>query len=210
MAKNIYSLVLNDEIIDMIDNVAYKNGVSRSTLINGILAEYVGYETAEKRIKSIFSAIDAIIMGERRMRLLEQNRDSSLSIISALNYKYSPRITYSVEFAPEGDTLGNLVISYRTSKAELISSIENFFATWIALEHGYLENKPKYFVGDGKLKRSLRFFKKDVSAEDVANLIADYVRAVDKLLNAYIAEDESLRDDLLKERFLALDAVKRI
>lgn len=207
MGKSIYSLVLNDEVVDLIDNAAYKRGVSRSTLVNEVLAKAVGYQTTEMQIKSIFSLIDNLIESERRMRLLEQNRDSGFSIVSALNYKYSPRITYAVEIKPRNNILGELSISFRTSKPELISAIEKFFAVWIATEKSILPYEVEYFISEGKLKRVLYEFDEDESASAVANNIVSYVKNMDKLLNLYVAESEFTRDELLISRIKNLEVL---
>lgn len=201
--KNIYSLVLNSEIINLIDNVAYKKGVSRSTLVNQILADYVGYETDEQRLSNMFSLIDQIIESEQRMRLLSQNSASGFSIVSALNYKYSPRVTYSVDLNFDERYLGELNISCRTSKPELIDVISEFFSEIIKLEGKFLPYNVKYSLIDGKLKRKLVNTGVAKTANDVASLLTSYVKMLDELLNLYILDDVGLRKRNLEKRFLA-------
>ena len=48
MGKSVYSLVLMDEVVDAIDQMAYRNNTSRSNLINQILAEHVSLATPEE------------------------------------------------------------------------------------------------------------------------------------------------------------------
>ena len=57
MKKSVYSLVLSDEIVDAVDILAYKNGTSRSAMVNSILANYVSYKTPEMRLGEIFKNI---------------------------------------------------------------------------------------------------------------------------------------------------------
>ena len=38
MKKSVYSLVLSDDVIAAVDRAAYQNGLSRSAMINRILA----------------------------------------------------------------------------------------------------------------------------------------------------------------------------
>ena len=47
MGKSVYSLVLNDEVVDIIDKMARINGLSRSNMIEKILAQATNYETPE-------------------------------------------------------------------------------------------------------------------------------------------------------------------
>lgn len=203
MEKSIYSLVLNDEIVEMIDNVAYKRGVSRSTLINGILADYVGYVTPQKRLQSMFSIIDSLVMAENRMRLDQQKNDSGFCIISALNYKYSPRITYAVELSGSADEIGYLTIGYRTSNQELVETIANFFIHFIEIEQERVDAVYDVSVRDGKIRRLLRIVDTKDS-EEIANRITSYVSALDKLLNVYIQDDFDRRDENLKNNYAKL------
>ena len=47
MKKSVYSIVLSDDVIDKIDELAYRTNTSRSNLINQILADHVSYTTPE-------------------------------------------------------------------------------------------------------------------------------------------------------------------
>ena len=58
MGKSVYSLVLMDEVVDAIDQMAYRNNTSRSNLINQILAEHVSLATPEKRMKDVFTSLE--------------------------------------------------------------------------------------------------------------------------------------------------------
>ncbi len=208
--KNIYSLVLSNEVIDLIDNVAYKKGVSRSTLVNQILADYVGYETVEQRLNNVFSYIDQIIEREKRMRLLSQSSQSGFSIVSALNYKYSPRVTYAVDLDYDENYIGELIISCRTSKSELLNAMGSFFANVISLEKKYLPYNVEYNLVDGKLKRKLVNTGIANTADGVANMITSYVKMLDGLLNLYVIEDENVRETNLEQRFLQQNIVGKI
>lgn len=55
--KNIYSLVLSDDVIDEIDSMARSAGLSRSAMVNQILAEKTRCITPEMRVKQITNAI---------------------------------------------------------------------------------------------------------------------------------------------------------
>ena len=43
MANSVYSIVLNDAVVEAIDRLAYQNGTNRSSMINRILAENKEY-----------------------------------------------------------------------------------------------------------------------------------------------------------------------
>ena len=68
MGKSVYSLVLNDEVVDIVDKMARLNGMSMSNMIEKILADAVRYETPEIRANSIFDEIQRLI--SRRKTLM--------------------------------------------------------------------------------------------------------------------------------------------
>lgn len=63
MDRNVYSLVLLDDVVNAVDKMAYEKNTSRSNLINQILAEYLSCPTPEMRIKDIFDSVEGIIIG---------------------------------------------------------------------------------------------------------------------------------------------------
>ena len=52
--KSVYSVILSDELVKRLDAVAYTSGVSRSVMLNKILADYLGVETPYSFIENIF------------------------------------------------------------------------------------------------------------------------------------------------------------
>ena len=57
MGNSIYSLVLSDEVVDAVDALAHGNGLSRSAMINRILAERVALTTPEMRLQEVLEAV---------------------------------------------------------------------------------------------------------------------------------------------------------
>ena len=78
MNKSIYSLVLSDEVVDAVDALARTEGVSRSAMINRILAERVAYTTPEMRLRDILQSLVRSMNGE--FILTEQPSGSTLSV----------------------------------------------------------------------------------------------------------------------------------
>ena len=62
MQKNVYSIVLNEDVVEAVDHLAYREGTSRSNMINRILAEYLSLSTPEQQIRDIFSALHANLL----------------------------------------------------------------------------------------------------------------------------------------------------
>lgn len=201
MSKSVYSMVLSDEVISLIDNAALKSGKSRSTLVNEVLANYVGYSTEKQRIEEILSLVTTAFESHRRMRV-ERRQQSTIDFLSAINYKYNPRVTYSVELFTEDEFTGYLKIALRTTNQTLIEVVNDFFASFIRIERKYLGNV-EYSVVDGKLLRKLNF-KKINSTSEIALKLTDYVNDIDGLINAYTEDyfsgcaDENLEKNYLR------------
>ena len=87
MKKSVYSLVLMDDVVKAIDDMAYKLNTSRSNLINQILAEHVSFKTPESLIKDVFDCMRTIM--DNHFQIQGQSSNAMLFIKSPLRYKYS-------------------------------------------------------------------------------------------------------------------------
>ena len=119
MKKSVYSLVLMDDVVEAIDELAYRMNTSRSNLINQILAEKVSYITPEQRMRNVFDCI--VNMMDSHFQVQSQATDAMLSIRSPLRFKYKPTIRYRVELLKEvhESLFGYLTISFRTQNVQL-------------------------------------------------------------------------------------------
>lgn len=139
MDRNVYSLVLIDEVVDAVDKMAYEKNTSRSNLINQILAEYLSCPTPEMRMRDIFESVDRLMTGLGSFQIQFQPSDTMISIRSALRYRYKPTIRYTLElYRLCGPTLGELRVSARTQSQSLLSILTDFFVFWSALENKYI------------------------------------------------------------------------
>ena len=88
MAKTVYSLVLDDEVMKLVDKAARRGGLSRSAYINQALAENVGYETALKKNADLFRCVEDLLARHdnlhslRLLRVRRQLRGAFLTDIS--------------------------------------------------------------------------------------------------------------------------------
>ncbi len=121
MNKSIYSLVLSDDVVDAVDALARTEGMSRSAMINRILAERVAYTTPEMRLRDILQSLARSMNGE--FMLAEPPTGSTLSARTSLKYRYKPTVKYSVEiYSENGKRAGELRVSFRTQNAQLIAA----------------------------------------------------------------------------------------
>ena len=193
MGKSVYSLVLMDDVVAQIDQMAYAMNTSRSNLINQLLAEAVSYTTPEKRIRSVFDEMVRLLDSRSTFQVQNQPSDAMMSIRSALRFKYNPTIRYSVElFRQNEGAFGRLRVTARTQSRRLLELLEGFYREFIRLEQRYgaryfPEKKLVYQLEDGKFTRNLSAEKPrgDWDEELLAQAIIDYITMVDGAMKAY-------------------------
>ncbi len=189
MKKSVYSIVLSDDVVEAVDELAYSMNTSRSNLINSILAEKVSVMTPEMRMKDIFSRIEQLM--DSRFQLMTQPSETMISIKSPLKYKYKPTIKYSVElFRSFEGGVGRLRISLRTQSVSLIRAIQGFFKLWEQLENKYLSNifngGVPWEVGDVSFTRDFYSpHSSELSDESIAQAIGSYINLIDECIRIY-------------------------
>lgn len=189
MKKSVYSLVLMDEVVQAIDEMAYSMNTSRSNLINQILAERVSFVTPEMRMQRIFSQIEHLM--NSNFHLLEQPSDAMLSVRSPLKYKYKPTIKYSIElYRNFKNAVGKLKVSVRTQSSQLIAEMNTFFKMWQKIENKYLsrnsyENAEWEFNGVTFTRNFYCPSAENLSDEQIANAIGGYINLVDECIKIY-------------------------
>ena len=208
MAKSVYSLVLNDEVIDLVDKMARLNGYSRSNMIEKLLADAVGYETPEIRAGNIFEEIERLISTAGSLGYLSQPSQYMASIMSALDYRYNPAIKYSVELFPGSDHLGQLKVNLRTQNPTLINLISDFYTFYAYLEKTYYNPRAVHFFDGVKFTRLFNFPTVNVTTKTLAEKLTEYVKHFDELLNIYFNNqvNERLAFTLVEKRFKELKA----
>lgn len=192
MKKNMYSLMLSKNLIEEIDNIAYKQNTNRSNLINHILAQYLSLSTPEMKIKNIFEMLDMLLADNETFLIQNINSSSILCIKSSLSYKYKPAVKYSIELYKSNiEFLGSLKIQFRTQSEVLINVLDSFFELWIKLEtkhiHPFLKSKKIiYSIDINKFERSLLNPDKNFENRILSKAILDYITAFDSILKKYI------------------------
>ena len=174
MNKSIYSLVLSDDIVAAIDQMAYEQNTSRSNMIDRILAEHISYVTPEMKIREISSYI--LKQMEDSFQILPSNRRSMLTMRTPLAFKYKPNIKYQLTLlSGDSELCGILTASFRTQNASLLAHLERFYMIWSRAENSRLS---RYLPRD-----NLPFY----SVEDIGSGITDYINLLDTAIKHYFA-----------------------
>lgn len=189
MPKAVYSLVLQSDVVDAVDRLAYLRGTSRSALINQILAEAVGYVTPERRMAEILNTLSNQMTG--LYQLQEQGTDGTLIIRSPLRYRYKPTIRYRVELFRQPDqAIGVLHASFRTQNQSLLEEAEQFFRCWSEHEIAAGAAAPSdSSTANGSWDRQFRIrATENRSNAEIGAAIGQYIKRVDAALKSYFAE----------------------
>lgn len=199
MSKSVYSLVLSDEVVSEIDRMAYKDGLSRSNLIDFILADYISMETPQKRMQDIFGHMERLFSQSSNMRFLNQPSLSMASIVSALSYRYKPTVKYQVELFDDEKFIGQIKISMRTQNSALLGLMGEFFTVWKALEEKYFGRGELSFVDE-----SGRFYRKftpvggaRLTPDEISDAISEYIEDMNNAMNIYFKNCQSSQDEYL-------------
>ena len=190
MKKNMYSLILSEDVVKEIDRLAYENGTNRSNFINGILAEYCRMVTPEMRIKNIFDRALELFEGSRFLPSKEPN-SGIMTLRTSLEYKYHPTVKYDVQlFRRRGYAFGQLRVGLRSQSPELLRVLGDFFELYAACEGKYsplTEARRGVFSFDGsKFIRTLVLPEaREYDASDLADAINLYVVSLDDMLNNF-------------------------
>ena len=210
MNKSVYSLVLTDDVVAEIDRIAYENGTSRSNTVNQILAEYVSYDTPEKRIREVFSEVENLLTGSSRFQVMMQPSDSMFSLRSALAYKYNPTVRYSVELNRNlQPSIGELRVSVRSQSSALRLYMLQFFKLWSRIEQNLVGHVECAMADDRYIRRLAVAEDRKLDNEALGQAIAEYIRLFDTALKLFfnhldqpetaIARVESLYGDYLRK-----------
>ncbi len=200
MKKTLYSLMLSDDVVREIDNLAHRRGTNRSALVNQILAEYTNLMTPERRISDIFRQIGELLSTDRELVPFVAPNASTMSMKSSLQYRYRPTVKYSVELYRDRDgALGELSVVFRTQSEELLAAMDGFFRLWKRIEDeliaSYLPRPAEYALYSGRFTRTISLAAgRDYTTSDVAAAISAYVRLFDRLMKGYLAGSLSSSD----------------
>ena len=186
MAKTLYSLMLSEDVVREVDKLAHRMGATRSGLINSILAEYVGFVTPEQRINNILSEVERLLSPATDLVPFLAPGAMSLSLKSALEYKYRPTVKYEVQlYKGDSSAIGELNVVFRTQSAGLLAAMADFFRLWKRTEDAFLPPAGvhvDYALYEGKFTRSIALPTHNTDAETLANALSAYIRLFDSCM----------------------------
>lgn len=210
LKKTMYSLLLDESVVHEIDAIAHRSGVSRSALINRILAEYAQMETPESLAGRIFQQVNRLMLPFPELVPMLAANGTGISLKSALDYKYRPTIRYEAALeATQNQRICRISLFYRTRSEELLQLMNLFFRYWIRFERTWRSPlayaEPEYAFADGCLTRSVILPASMPQAAELAQQITDGIRLFDDLLKRFISRTLSPEEleKICRSRFTA-------
>ncbi len=210
MKKSIYSLMLFDEIVEKIDQMAYVNYTNRSQLINEILAEHLGIVTPEQKIQTVLETLKDNF--KDTLSISQVNKNSSIQFGKSLKYKYRPKVKYSIEFVGVGgQKYAVLKISSRTKSVDLNRHFDNFFEIICELEAQHI-SEGEFIYETSANHKFIREFREEGSVtqdpKQVVSLLTSYLKMIDSAIDVYFENPtqdvkpviQSLYQDYLREK----------
>ncbi len=195
MKKNMYSLMLGEDVIEAVDRLAYEQNTNRSNLINQILANHLNVQTPEMIMKEVFANISSLIEN-KNFQIQVSPMDHMLKIKSYLEYKYRPTIGYNVElFRIRDKEIGRLTVAFRTQSSELSLELANFFKIWIGMEDEILKKynivrEAEYNISTKKFRRHfVSQASKNISNDELSHSISEYIKLLDSILKKYLRRE---------------------
>ena len=191
--KSVYSIVLSDRVVEQVDALAYENGMSRSAMINHILAEQLSLTTPEQQMRSILSATEELLRSGGTLQLLPTLADGMLAVKAPVRFKYNPSVRYAVELRTTAQGIsGELRAAARTQSESLTEALDRFFLLFsreAGLDAGqtHIEN----------VRFTFRFLlpttDTEAAAQQIAGLIQIIQRAMKCFFDAYPDQNECIR-----------------
>ena len=189
--------MLSEEVVNAVDNLSHRMGLTRSALVNKILAEYVSLDTPESLINNILREMESLINPSSDLVPFFAPNSRSMSLKSSLAYKYRPTVRYEVDLDPkQNNVMGTLTVALRTQSVSLLNETAEFLRIWVNAENKLLypiTNKIiEWTLFDGKFIRPILMpdLRKS-SSEIVANEISGYINLFDRCLKAYLSGEIS-------------------
>ena len=205
MKKSVYSLVLMDDVVEAIDELAYSLRMSRSNLINQILAEKVALTTPEQYLQRIFESLSDCLRPYTHFQIQNQAADHMYSVKSVLRYKYNPTIRYCVYLGQQEAYLtGQLRVISRTQSDVLYLYLNEFFQLWARIENEMAPALWEREEGSKWLRTlSLETFQRPTQSGDLASALSSYIKCLDDGLKLYFGalEDEKGKNKILREHY---------
>ena len=195
MGGRIYSIIVEDDLMEQVDRVAYGKGMSRSQIINEMIAEYLNLVTPEYKINQVMEHIAKRIHIMNEIQYVSESKGNSIQCRATVAYKYNPKIRYMLELSGKDmNKMATLNIISRTQNAEFYTHLLKFFSIVETIEEFEQVGFRRYSIKSSPFQtegnRIIRDFyydwmHEDLSIEEISNFLSNYIEMLNHSMNAY-------------------------
>ena len=193
MTKNMYSLILTDAVVERIDRLAYEKGISRSQMIDHLLAKEVGLSTPEQQTRLIVRhTADRMSAATPALQMHVRSDQGSIEVATYVKFKYNPSIKYSFDIINnQGRPFGILKVSSRSTSTDLRGHLDAFLQLLAAIDQQYMQ---LFMISNqnedvtGRFLRTIglpRLFEKTDDPEVIAERLSRWILLIDDAMQAY-------------------------
>ena len=202
MQKSMYSLILSDPVVARIDHLAYQKGMSRSQLIDQLLASEVGLHTPEQKVRLIIEQVADTIQNRSPLQVTVRSDMGGLQFATYLRYKYNPGIRFQVEFQNrDGHMVGVLKVFSRSTSEDLLAHLGRFFTILTAIDKARFEEFHHMPVTISVSSQSSNKFARLLVTPQMSMENTD-----ETVIAAYLSQYVMMLDEALKTYFLNLSS----
>lgn len=195
MSKQIYSLVLSEQVVEKVDREALVRGISRSQIINDLLCQSFGVWTPDLKMNRVMDLMTEAFRGLDTMQMVSATHGNTLQLRTSVSYKYKPKLKYVIEMSGKNHPLlANLKIYSRTTSEPFLQCLVMFFGYISDFEESIAPQIGlRQVLSTGYAYEDNKFVKRfecdwtttDVPAEAIAAYLISYVQFLDEALKMF-------------------------
>jgi hypothetical protein len=208
MSKKIYSLLLSEDVMNLIDAECRKSGKSRSSLIDGILSAAYMKDHPKARLPDLLESLAGLLSLEDAQVSVQRLLQDAIEFRTSIPYSYQPKIVYRVRFVTsDSGTSAFIRIATRTTSASLLTKFSELFREislhGVGKGHQYLHIIAESGIGQYELRKD---YPKSASSDQIANDLYRTFSWIMDAMNSYVGERHDTDDfqvilDFLDKRY---------
>lgn len=195
MSKQIYSLVLSEQVVEKVDREALIRGISRSQIINDLLCQSFGVWTPDLKMNRVMDLMTEAFRDLDNLQMVSATHGNTLQLRTSVSYKYKPKLKYVLEMSGKSQPLlANLRIYSRTTSEPFLQCLVMFFGFISDFEESIAPQIGlRQVLSTGYAYEDNKFVKRfecdwtttDVGAEAIAAYLISYIQFLDETLKMY-------------------------
>jgi hypothetical protein len=183
MSKSVYSIVLSGSVVELLDALAAREGVSRSAAINRILAEHLALDTPEKLSQDILERVVSLLEGGASAPPPSLS-GGLLQVRMPVRFRYNPTLRCAVTLRPAPQAAqAELRAAARTQSAQFSQALDDFFGLFVRAAQ---LDPASCRIGGGRLVS--RFALPLSDGDRAARQIAAQLNSLRRAMQDYFAE----------------------